>query len=370
MKAASAGLIAHLAQQLTSLTTTVRIVRRDGTVFAFTDHDEDLVIDGVTYVAKSSFARTAFNAELQYAVDSVDVMGVFDDAAITEADLRAGLFDAADIYVGIVNWADLTQGMLKEMRGSLGECSAGRKGVFTAQVDGLSKRLQQDPSEYYQADCRSTIGDRRCRVPLLPDPVARSTDYALTTSSDTGSEPVYVRVSDPGVGSTYADQYRDKIFKCTTAGTTDSSTVAYDYTPGNTTTDGTAVFTCVEAWTRAGVVATGSLTTAADRTSFNTTITEARAVNGWFKYGLLTWETGLNAGISMEVGAWLATGGALTLRLAMPFAVAAGDKFYVWAGCDGLLQTCKNKFDNIRNRQAEDYVPGQDFLTTYADASR
>lgn len=44
----------------------------------------------------------------------------------------------------------------------------------------------------------------------------------------------------------------------------------------------------------------------------------------------------------------------------MPFEIQVGDTFSIYAGCDKLRVTCRDKFDNIKNRRAEDFVPGPD----------
>jgi uncharacterized phage protein (TIGR02218 family) len=88
----------------------------------------------------------------------------------------------------------------------------------------------------------------------------------------------------------------------------------------------------------------------------------------WFDGGVLTWSSGLNAGLSMEVKSYVLSTQALTLFLPMPFAVQTGDTYTLTPGCDGRLTTCKNKFDNVVNFRGFPYVPGVDAMVTYPDA--
>ena len=53
MRAISAGLMAHLASGATTLCHCWRVVRRDGVVLGFTDHDLDLGIAGTVYAART-----------------------------------------------------------------------------------------------------------------------------------------------------------------------------------------------------------------------------------------------------------------------------------------------------------------------------
>lgn len=56
----------------------------------------------------------------------------------------------------------------------------------------------------------------------------------------------------------------------------------------------------------------------------------------WFKYGLITFTSGANVGLSMEVGAFSL--GAISLQLPMPYTVAVGDAYTIVAGCNKTLK--------------------------------
>jgi len=58
MKALSPDLAAHLASGATTLCWCWRVVRRDGVVLGFTDHDRALTFDGTTYEAASGFTAS------------------------------------------------------------------------------------------------------------------------------------------------------------------------------------------------------------------------------------------------------------------------------------------------------------------------
>lgn len=79
---------------------------------------------------------------------------------------------------------------------------------------------------------------------------------------------------------------------------------------------------------------------------------------GYFNFGALTFTSGANLGLQMEVKEFAA--GKLTLVLPMPYAVAVGDAFTIVAGCDKNFDTCKSKFANALNFRGEPHVPGID----------
>jgi uncharacterized phage protein (TIGR02218 family) len=111
----------------------------------------------------------------------------------------------------------------------------------------------------------------------------------------------------------------------------------------------------------AGFTVAGAATAATSPRAF--TDTARGESDGWFDYGLLTWVTGANAGLSVEVKSF--AGGAFTLFDAMPAAIQAGDLYCVRAGCDKRFATCKVKFANVVNFRGEPFVPGPDSMLDY-----
>lgn len=87
--------------------------------------------------------------------------------------------------------------------------------------------------------------------------------------------------------------------------------------------------------------------------------------DGWFDGGLLTWISGANAGLSMEVKRSLNAGGEIELVQPMPEAIAVDDQYSVYAGCDKRRATCNSKFANVINFRGFPDVPGRDQLMSY-----
>lgn len=175
MKPTTPALAAHLAGEVTTLATCWRLERADGWVRGFTDHDRELVVDGLTYVASTGFLPSAIKTASDLSVDNLDVDGFLDDAALRAEDLITGLFDGARIEVFIVNWADLGQGRLLLRKGFLGEIKRADQ-RFSAEIRGLSNRLQQTAGKLYSRLCRVDLGSTECGVALGP----RTDTYAVT----------------------------------------------------------------------------------------------------------------------------------------------------------------------------------------------
>ena len=88
--------------------------------------------------------------------------------------------------------------------------------------------------------------------------------------------------------------------------------------------------------------------------------------DGWFTAGKLTFTSGANAGLSVEVKSHHKAGTTtLDLWQAMPEPIAAGDIFTVTAGCDKRFQTCHDRFNNVTNFRGFPHIPGNDFVISY-----
>ena len=165
MKSVSAALNTHIGGQWTTLATCWKVTRTDGQQFFFTDHDKDLVVSGDTYKAAASYRRSAVQTTSEMSVDNLTLEGVLDSAEITDADLRAGLFDGAQVEIFLVNWADLSQGTIKLRKGHLGDVEAGEID-YRAELRGLAQTLQTTTGDLYAPDCRVDLGSTECGVNL------------------------------------------------------------------------------------------------------------------------------------------------------------------------------------------------------------
>jgi len=163
MKTVSPALKAHMSGGQTSLAYLWKLKRSDGLVLGFTNHDVDLAYDNgdgdgsVTYAAATGFANSAASSKSDLSVDNLEAVGFLDSSAITEGDLRAGLYDDADIKVLLVNWSDLTQGHMIVRRGTLGVVKM-ENGKFTAELRGLAHKLTTVLGASTGPICRAEFG--------------------------------------------------------------------------------------------------------------------------------------------------------------------------------------------------------------------
>jgi uncharacterized phage protein (TIGR02218 family) len=164
MRTLPAALGARLATGCTTLATCWIVRRRDGVVLGFTDHDRDLVVDGVPCRAASGFDAAAAAEKLGFAVGTGEVAGALVDEAIAAGDIRAGRYDGARVEVHLVDWSqpDLTV-LLQVM--SLGDIT--REGpAFRAELRAPAQALDAERGRLYTPRCSADLGDARCGVNL------------------------------------------------------------------------------------------------------------------------------------------------------------------------------------------------------------
>lgn len=155
------ALYAHLGTGATTVCRAWTVLRRDGIVLGFTDHDADLVVDGVTCRADTGLTARALQQTTGLSVDNSEAIEALSAAAITEADLLAGRFDGAEVRAYLVNWA-APEDWVEQFRGSFGEIQRAGGG-FRAELRGQTEALNRPQGFAFQPGCSAVLGDSRCR---------------------------------------------------------------------------------------------------------------------------------------------------------------------------------------------------------------
>ena len=140
--------------------------RADGLRQGFTDHDEVLEIEGVRCEAIAAFDASEARTTLGLGADAQDVAGALAHPSLKEEDIVAGRYDGAEITVWSVDWQDPERRRLQR-RATLGEITR-RDGAFTAELRGLSHKLDETNVRRFARTCDAQLGDARCGANLAP----------------------------------------------------------------------------------------------------------------------------------------------------------------------------------------------------------
>jgi hypothetical protein len=136
--------------------------RADGARLGFTDHDRDLVVDGTTCRAGSGWTAGAAETAVGLAAGTAAVAGGLDDAAITEADVAAGLYDRAQVALWQVDWTEPDL-RVRLWRGALAGLKREGEG-FVGELEGPLAKLDRVVGRTYGRMCDAVLGDARCGV--------------------------------------------------------------------------------------------------------------------------------------------------------------------------------------------------------------
>lgn len=249
------------------------LTRQDATVFRFTDHNHPITLDGEDFTPVGGFDSSARQKIHGLGTRNAEFRGMLTSAAITNEDLRAGLYRGAEVVESLVDWRYPWMDVLRQAHYVVGEVSFNGQ-TWVAQISGFRNRLQVPVGKVTSRNCGYELGGTECGV---------------TIASYTTNDAVVAFVTQ--------------------------------------------------------------------RKSFTTTLAQA---DHYFRYGLLTWTSGANDGLSYEVKGYANTNGKITLVESTAFDIVAGDAFSVSAGCDRKWQTCRDKFSNILNFGGEPWIPGTD----------
>ena len=449
MRTIPAPLQTKLDTGIVTLATCWKLILLNTQILGFTDHDKDLIVDGVTYFAATGIAPTSLETRSDMSVDNLEIETILDSEAITEADLVAGEFDEALVEIFLVDWTDTALGIIELKSGVLGEVEI-KEGLAHAEIRGLTQYLQQNLVEVHTGNCGTDLGSGKCKINLhrlsltgtatalvSTAPKAQFIDSTLIHRRDTiieGATLTWTGGSNNTETRTISEfnPYLGKITlssdNTNDISITDPYDIRYNGAVSTIITQDTKAVTCtgettqfavnafiglpealfVEAtltWTSGPnntethtiiefLSATGEITlddpptsdiTVADtfditlttntRYYFGTVTAQVPSYNlvkfkdtgmtsydtNTFKYGLLTWLTGTNAGRAMEVKAFTKTGDPLvTLFEPMPDTIDVSDTFMVYIGCNKFFTTCNTKFINTINFRGFPHIPGQD----------
>jgi hypothetical protein len=146
------------------------LTRADAVVLGFTDHDRDLVVEGVTCKAASGWTAGAAETAAGFAPGQAAAVGGFDDASLSEADLAAGLYDGARVECRMVDWT--APGLSVSLWTARVAAARAEGGAFTLTLEGPLEALDRVAGRTFGRSCDAAFGDARCGVDVAALPGA------------------------------------------------------------------------------------------------------------------------------------------------------------------------------------------------------
>jgi len=196
----SANLKAHYAEQVRTIARCWQITRTDSTVLRFTNHDKNLTIGGQVYYALNSGRSSDIEAGDNLGVRTIDVEAVLNSSYVSAADILAGRYDGATVWIFEVNYESIGDSFVTLSYGYIGEVEV-HDDYARCEFRSLSQKLTENIGRIYTYQCDAAFGDSRCGLDLdslgykESGTVASVTNRSLFgTSSAGGSEYARGRV--------------------------------------------------------------------------------------------------------------------------------------------------------------------------------
>jgi uncharacterized phage protein (TIGR02218 family) len=177
----------HLAGNVTTLCTIVKLTRTDGLVVAYASHSRPITFNSVTY-NPSTIELTTPTVSVGLEPNTYQIQGAFDDY-ITKKDVEDGLWRGAEVLREVVNYFDLTMLSTDIIRGYVGKATP-NGGAFVIDVNSISVKLGQAVGDIVQST------DRRRRLDEVLSDISSYT-HAGTVKSVTSNRKFKIDYVQP-----------------------------------------------------------------------------------------------------------------------------------------------------------------------------
>ena len=164
MRVIPSELQAKLDSGVTTLARAWIIQPKTGAAIGFTEHDGDLVVEGVLCRADASFSSGELDSSAGLRVDSGGWSGALSADGLTEADLAHGRYVGAKVNAFFVDWSAPTN-VVELWTGTLGDVRR-TETAFEAELKSPGALLSAPLGRMYSRFCDADLGDARCNVNL------------------------------------------------------------------------------------------------------------------------------------------------------------------------------------------------------------
>lgn len=132
----------------------MKITLLDGTIHGYTDLDQSITVEGVTYVPAPGLQKVKMSVTSNAEVSNQELSTAWVDAP--ESDLIGGKFDSAAIEVAWASWKHPEYGGFPVFIGKLGEITWNDSG-FRADIFSAMKDLEKTFGTTFTGNCRHTL---------------------------------------------------------------------------------------------------------------------------------------------------------------------------------------------------------------------
>jgi len=339
------------------------ITRKDKETLAVTDHDRAITFEGQTYRPIIFGALSADRREGALRTGDQEASGTIDSIQITASDIDAQNYVGAEVRQVIVDWRNPTIVLARHRRWIRRMTRTGAS--FTATLEGRAQQLQRPNGGrfggFFTTKCQYRLGGPFCKkdisafLELNAAETSTTAGQASATSIDTledntkswtidqwasTSSQHYYLTTAVGSSSIGSGQFR-KILSNTAIRV--SLEEPFDSQPNS------AIGYRIGRGFAVSAVVRG-------RYEFKVATMSAQT-DQFFRDGTVIFTSGNNIGRVFPIADYRSSDRKITLLTPTPFDVVNGDRAIIQVGCDGLIGTCRDKFNNVANFGGDPYAP-------------
>ncbi len=181
MRTINPSLLATYRSGTPTLCPVLVITRTDDVVFRFIAFDTDLEIGGEIFESAPGIELSSLVSTEGFAVDNAEFKVLdSEDAVITRAGILAGIWNGAQMQIGMVDWKAAAPVIDVLKTGTLGVATP-KRGHFVFEFRDIRQAMQNAHETVLQPTCRYKLGDDKCTVDLT----SLSDGFTATGTVDT-----------------------------------------------------------------------------------------------------------------------------------------------------------------------------------------
>lgn len=165
------ALEARLSASVTTLCYCWRLLRQDGTRICLTDHDQSITLDGDVFEPGAAIEAGTFTRTSDLRPGQAAAGGALSTVALSEQDLKDGLWEGARVDVFVVDWQAPELGCVPIWAGYMTDVTHTDQGAFEASLVSLKADLERTIGREISRHCDADLGDTRCGVSDTQDRV-------------------------------------------------------------------------------------------------------------------------------------------------------------------------------------------------------
>ena len=142
----------------------VHIELLNGDTIGFTDLDDDVVINGITYSAGASIEPTATAQNRGFEIDNAKIQLLVDNPVLTPAMIESGVANESRIKLLLANYVDLSQSYVL-LNGFIGEVDM-TEGIIDIEINSVTQRLNKPVTRLTSTICPFQFGGEKCGLDL------------------------------------------------------------------------------------------------------------------------------------------------------------------------------------------------------------